>query len=216
MKIKISFLVLATLLLFQFADAQEYVAQKNSIGISGGSLTYFGRYSVDATLASHSSLYAAGFFRRRIYDRTYIRAEGMVGRLRADNREVDGQSSKPQGYFQTEIGEATIRGEYEFVNLYARKFSPYILAGAGVYALNNYESTNGFKLRKEKFGFVVPVGGGVKYKINDRFKLIAEGNIRFFTKNLDNYTGEGVNNPNKFFSAGIGLIYELEPFNSLW
>ncbi|MFT4095388.1 MAG: DUF6089 family protein [Niabella sp.] len=198
------------------SNTKEYIAQKNSIGISGGATTYTGRFSVGTPLAEHSSLYASTFYRRRVYKQFYVRAEGLIGRLRGDNRGVESQSGRPTGEFQTEIGEATVKGEYEFINLYRHKATPYIIAGVGAYGLFNYESTDGAKDRKDKIGFVMPVGGGVKYRLNDRFKLFAEGSVRFFNKNLDNHNQNEENNPNRYFTAGIGLIYELQPFNPLW
>src|SRR5690606_8135004 len=94
------------------------------------------------------------------------------------------------------------------------KVSPFLNVGAGVYTLFNYASSEGNN--NDKAGFAMPVGGGVKYKLNSRLKLLAEGNIRLFNKNLDGRTGENINNPNRYYSFGFGVIYELEPYNVLW
>ncbi|WP_460686700.1 DUF6089 family protein [Niabella aquatica] len=198
------------------AKAQKYTPQKNSLGFNFGALSYSGRFAVDAGLASHSSLYASLVYRRKVWDNLYIRGELFGGRMRGKNTDVASQKVKPNGEFQTEMAEATVRAEYDFIDLYSHKASPFINVGAGAYTLFNYSSSEGPKESKDKTGFAMPVGGGVKYRLNSRVKLLAEGNIRFFTKNLDNRTGENINNPNKYYSFGFGVIYELDPYNILW
>ncbi len=194
----------------------QYISQKNSVGFNFGALSYSGRFAVDAGLASHSSLYASVVYRRNVWDKLYVRAELFGGRMRGNNTHVESQATKPNGEFQTEMAEATVKAEYDFINLYKHKASPFINVGAGAYTLFNYASSEGPKESKDKTGFAMPVGGGVKYKLNNRIKLLAEGNIRLFNKNLDNRTGEYINNPNKYYSFGFGVIYELAPYNALW
>jgi len=198
------------------AFSQDYVSQKSSLGLNFGALSYSGRFAVGAGLASHSSIYTSLVYRRRVWDNLYVRAELFGGRMRGDNRGVESQASKPTGTFQSEIAEATVKAEYDLINLYRHKASPFINVGAGAYTLFNYSSSEGPKESKDKTGFTMPVGGGVKYRLNNRIKLLAEGNIRFFNKNLDNRTGTGINNPNKYYSFGLGVIYELQPQNILW
>ncbi|WP_460764575.1 DUF6089 family protein [Niabella terrae] len=216
MKCKVLFTAALISFLSLGLQAQEFVAQKNSVGIAGGATSYTGHFSVDAPLDLQSSLYASLMYRRRIVKQLYVRAEGMVGRLRADNRGVEEQADNHPGAFQTEIGELSAKLEYEFLDLYKHRVTPYVMAGVGGYGLFNYYSTEGKRDNNDKIGFVMPVGGGVKYNVNNRFKIFAEGSVRFFNKNLDGLTTETGNNPNKYYTAGIGLIYELTPFNPLW
>lgn len=211
-------LILAFMLITasSIAFAQTYIAQKNSLGLGFGALSYSGRFAVDASLASHSSLYASLNYRRKVWDKLYVRGELFGGRMRADNTNVPSQEEKPSGYFQTEMIEVSAKAEYDFIDLSINNITPFVNVGAGVYTLFNYTSSLGPKDSKDRTGFVMPAGLGVKYKINDRFKILAEGNLRFFSKNLDNRTGPGINNPNKYYSFGFGVIYELSPSNQLW
>ena len=194
---------------------QKYTSQKNSVGFNFGALSYSGRFAVGTSLPTYSSLYASFTYRHKVLPQLHIRGEAFGGRMRADNMDVESQTGKPMGWFQTEMAELSVKGEYDVLDLRKNRLSPFIDAGVGAYTLFNYTSSLGDKT-SDKFGFVVPVGAGIKYRINNRIKLLAEGNIRFFNSNLDNRTGENVNNPNKYYSFGFGLIYELTPDNILW
>ncbi|WP_346236358.1 DUF6089 family protein [Niabella insulamsoli] len=216
LKAKILYLFIALTGLASAAQAQEYRAQKNSLGFNFGALSYSGRFAVGASLASHSSLYASFAYRRKVWDKLYVRAEAFGGRMRADNTNVPSQQGKPTGEFQTEMAEISVKGEYDFMDLRRSQFTPFVNVGAGVYTLFNYSSSLGSKQGGDKTGFVMPVGGGVKYKLNNRVKLLAEGSARLFSKNLDNRTGGDISNPNLYYSFGFGVIYELEPLNVLW
>lgn len=196
--------------------AQNYNPQKSSVGFNFGALSYSGRFAVDAPLASHTSLYASLAYRNKVWDNLYVRAEAFGGRLRGDNTNVESQFYKPNGRFQTEMAELTVRAEYDFINMQRHKAAPFVNIGVGAYTLFNYTSTEGMKEGGDKTGFVMPVGGGVKYAISSRIKLVAEGNARLFSKNLDGHTGENINNPNLYYSFGFGVIYELTPSNVLW
>ncbi len=198
------------------ASAQKFNPQKNSVGVNFGALGYSGRFAVDASFASHTSLYASIVYRHKVLDKLFVRTEAFGGRIRADNSNVASQAYKPNGQFQTEMAELTVRGEYDFIDLQSHKITPFVNLGAGAYTLFNYSSTMATKESSDKIGFVMPVGGGVKYKVSSRVKLLAEGNARLFSKNLDGRTGSGINNPNMYYSFGFGVIYELTPSNVLW
>ncbi|MCH5683228.1 hypothetical protein LWM68_02390 [Niabella sp. W65] len=58
-------------------SAQKFNPQKNSIGFNFGALSYSGRFAVDASLASHTSLYASLVYRRKVWDKLYVRAEAF-------------------------------------------------------------------------------------------------------------------------------------------
>ncbi len=195
----------------------KYVLRKSGLGLAGGFTNYRGQLNTNASLKSHTSLYGSAFYRRRIYHKTYLRAEGVIGMLRADNRSFDSYEYEITGAFRTQLFEATIKGEYEFLDMSKLSATPYLLAGAGAYILFNYQSTMGSKETKDKIGLVIPVGGGIKYKINNRLKVFAEGNFRLLTKNLDHLKGHLINNnPNTYFTVGAGLIYEMKMVNEFW
>lgn len=215
---KIKSLIVFTILftISQWAFGQQYVSQVNSIGLSAGALAYSGRFSVGSSLGSHTSWYASAFYRRRVLNKTFVRVELLGGQMKADNRDVQSQAGKSTGMFQTGIVELTVKGEYDLLDLDMNRVTPFVVAGAGAYFLPAYSTTAPEKPESEKLGFVVPVGAGLKFKATDRIKIFAEGSYRFFTKNLDGHVGANLNNPNKYYSVGVGVIYELSPFNSLW
>lgn len=213
---KTFFLFSILIVISQLMYAQEYLAQKSSLGLNLGALSYSGRFSVEAPLTTHTSFYASIAYRRKVWDKLYVRAEVFGGRLQGDNTEVKSQAGRPRGSFQTELAELSVKAEYDFIDLNKHRLSPFVNVGAGAYTLFNYSSYAGPKESKDKTGFVMPIGGGVKYKLNDRIKLLAEGNARLFSKNLDNRTGPNINNPNMYYSFGFGVIYELKPFSTLW
>lgn len=210
------FLVSAVIAGSLSVSAQKFNPQKSSIGFNFGALGYSGRFAVDASLASHTSLYASFVYRHKVLDKLFVRAEAFGGRMRGDNTDVPSQASKPNGQFQTEMAELTVRAEYDIIDQRRHKATPFVNVGAGAYTLFNYSSTEGPKSGSDRTGFVMPVGGGVKYKLNNRVKLLAEGNARLFSKNLDGRTGQGISNPNLYYSFGFGVIYELTPSNVLW
>ncbi len=195
----------------------QYAAQRNSVGLNAGGLSYSGRFSVDAPIGTFTSVYGSFTYRQRLIDKLYVRAEVMGGQLKGNNKEVESQyQSVRQGEFQTGIGEVSVKAEYDFIDLKTYKVSPFINIGAGGYMLFGYSSSEGEKESSDLAGFVMPVGVGIKYRLNNRIKLLAESGIRFFSNNLDGYTGPNVNNPNKYYNVGIGFIYELERVNALW
>lgn len=211
-------LLLALITMSNTLNAQKrYVMLKNGIGAGGGFTNYWGSLNTDASLKSHTSLYASAFYRRRLAHQFYARVEGLIGMLRADNRSPDAQEGEITGAFLTQILEASLKGEYEFIDLSNNTITPYITGGVGGYVLYNYRSTMGAIKKEDKIGVVLPVGGGIKYKLNSRFKIFAEGNFRFFAKNLDNLKGKiFVNKSNYYFTIGAGLIYEMRSVNEFW
>ena len=45
-------------------------------------------------------------------------AEPLATDVRGNNTHVKSQATKPTGEFQTEMAEATVKAEYDFINLY--------------------------------------------------------------------------------------------------
>ena len=200
------------------ARSQEYIGQKSFVGFSLGSLSYAGIYSKNTSILSHTSMSFAGFYSRKFIlpQQLYVRGELMAGEIAGDN--TNGvESTVPEiGSFRGYIAEASIKAEYEIISSYASRIAPYIIAGGGAYYLFDYEPKQGEeKTIDESWGFVLPAGAGIKYRVTDRIRLFAEGNYRFFPKNLDNYPGT-VSNPNNYYSVSLGASFSLQKFNRLW
>ncbi|MCF3111848.1 outer membrane beta-barrel protein [Niabella sp. CC-SYL272] len=195
---------------------KDYIAQKSHVGITAGGLGYSGRYAVKTPLGTHTSYAVSAFYDHSMIlpSQLFVRGELLFGALRGNN--LDEDVSGPKGKFNANILEATVKAEYDILNDAVTRWSPYVLAGAGAYGLFNYASTNGFKERSDKLGFILPVGGGVKYRVSNRGRIFLEGNVRFLSKNLDNHNPDGSNNPNKYYSLGLGFSYSLQKSNQLW
>lgn len=223
MKLKFFVLLSVFLVVTGVANAQseaspkkDYVARESNIGITAGALGYAGRYSVKAPLGSHTSFNVSAFYDHNvgIPSKLFLRGEAMFGQLKGDNKEVNTDLAK--GDFKTNILEGTIKGQYNFMDDNITNWSPYVILGVGAYGMFNYESSREMKAKKDKMGFILPAGVGVKYKVSDRGRIFLEGNARFFAKNLDGHRGDGVNNPNKYYSLNLGFAYSLKRKNQLW
>ena len=108
--------------------------------------------------------------------------------------------------FESKITEFSLVGEYSIFNIYNIKWTPYVFAGLAVYHFNPYAvdstgnkvflkplSTEGQGLaaypESKPYSLTqiaVPFGGGIKYAINDNFRIGLEVGIRkLFTDYLD-------------------------------
>ncbi|MGJ7033903.1 outer membrane protein [Niabella hirudinis] len=195
---------------------KDYVAHKSNMGITAGALGYSGRYAVKTPLGTHTSYGVSAFYDHSMIlpSQLFVRGELLFGELKGNNQEEE--VSGPLGGFKTNVLEATVKAQYDILNDAVTRWSPYILAGAGAYGLFNYSSTKGVKDRSDKIAFILPVGGGVKYQVSNRGRIFLEGSVRFLTKNLDNHNPDGTNNPNKYYSLGLGFSYSLQKNNQLW
>lgn len=106
--------------------------------------------------------------------------------------------------FETTILEFSAIGEYNLLNLNESRYTPYAFAGLAVYKFNPYDyDNNGQKtflkpLSTEGQGLAgypkpynltqlaIPVGGGIKFAINDNLRVGIELGLRYlFTDYLD-------------------------------
>lgn len=121
--------------------------------------------------------------------------------------------------FQTSVSEFSLVGEFNTLDLSYKKWSPFVFAGIAVFHFDPYT----FDLRGNKVflrplstegqGFVnypnkpysltqfaIPFGGGIKYKISDRFGAALEVGLRkLFTDYLDDVSGNYAD-PNEIFA----------------
>jgi Domain of unknown function (DUF6089) len=108
--------------------------------------------------------------------------------------------------FETDIFEFTAVGEYHLLNLNESNYSPYVFAGLAMFKFNPYTYDDGGQkqflrpLSTEGQGitgyadripysltqFAIPFGGGVKFVVNDDFRIGVEVGLRkLFTDYLD-------------------------------
>jgi hypothetical protein len=107
--------------------------------------------------------------------------------------------------FRTNLSEVHAGLEYNFFDLEQRRFTPYIFIGAGIYQYNPYTYDNGEKVYLQPMGtegqgltqyperkfyrlqqYCIPIGYGVKYKINCMLAVSVEFSQRkLFTDYFD-------------------------------
>lgn len=199
--------------------SQDYNAHKSDVGISAGTLTYMGKYSDDAKFLDHSSMGVSVFYSHKIVlpKKLFLRGQLMLGELAADNTK-DLQSSNPyKGSFRCYNIEGSAKLVYEILDNNKFKLTPFVMAGGGAYYLFDYEAKQGDpKSSKDLWGVVVPLGGGIKYRITNQLRVFVEGDYRLFPKNIDNFPYPDVENNNRYYTLSLGVSYTLQKINNLW
>jgi len=115
--------------------------------------------------------------------------------------------------FQTQIFEWNVIGEYNFIDLTKRRFTPYVMAGLAVYHFNPYAyDTAGNKIYLQPLStegeglpqypdekpysltqLAIPMGAGVKLRISDNVVIAYEVGFRkLFTDYLDDVSNKYV------------------------
>ncbi|HTS45425.1 MAG TPA: DUF6089 family protein [Puia sp.] len=115
--------------------------------------------------------------------------------------------------FQTQIFEWNVIGEYNFIDLTKRRFTPYVMAGLAVYHFNPYAyDTAGNKIYLQPLStegeglpqypdekpysltqLAIPMGAGVKLRISDNVVISYEVGFRkLFTDYLDDVSNKYV------------------------
>lgn len=216
---KKSILLLLAFIAFSKSYAQDFIAHKSDVGISVGSLSYSGIYSSDGKFLDHTSMGVSVMYSHKIIlpQQLFLRGEIMLGELAANNTDDKLSSNPNKGEFRCYNLEGSVKLVYEILNNEKFKLSPYVMAGGGVYYLFDYEAKQGEpKSSKDYMGFVLPAGGGIKYRITPRLRAFAEGNMRFFAKNLDNFPNKDIENENRYYTLALGVSYTLQNIRSLW
>jgi hypothetical protein len=126
--------------------------------------------------------------------------------------------------FETQINELSVVGEYHLLNLNTNRFSPYVFAGLAVFKYDPYAyDRNGQKvylkpLSTEGQGLsvypdrkpyqliqpAIPFGGGVKWVINDTWRISAEFGLRkLLTEYLDDVSTNYVDEDDLLQAKGL-------------
>jgi hypothetical protein len=206
---------------------------KYEVGLSGGVFVYqgdltpekLGAYkTVKPQLALH--LY------RKISTSFSIRLNINRGKLYSNEALYAKPEWRQQRNFNftTPVTELSVQGVWNFLENKSPRFSPYAFAGAGFAFLNikrdwsNFnaayfgdgaEVTGGLAIdaakKMPRIIPVVPVGGGVRYYLNNRFSFLGETSYRLnFTDYLDGFSMAA--NPKKndhYFSHSVGVMYSF-------
>lgn len=207
-------------------QAQSTTRERLWLEIGGGVMQYGGSMSDVQTKA------AVGVgLQYEITDQLHLQLSFTASEAGGSDSSLNNQAnngndlSSQRYYFRTNINEFSLTPTYDFFNLNAgRRFTPYILAGVGLYNFKpyqvvKYENERG-ALRKENramkqvesfsnWQVAVPLGVGIKYAFSSNFRLKLEGKYRLlFNPYLDNYMTDQKND--HYYSVTLGLAFRLQ------
>lgn len=207
-------------------------AQKNDLGVWLGGANYFGDINTGTNFRFVNP--AGGFFYRRNFDdRIAARINLNAGRVWADDAYANNyyQQSRNLG-FASNIYEASAQFEFNFLPYSSNagssmsskhRFSPYVMAGFGVFHFNPFVKYNDEKVILQPVGTegqgfpqypeLAPykrtstawlMGGGFKYRIGRLTGITFEGGVRkTSTDYLDDVSG--------VYADPVVLLYEGGP-----
>jgi hypothetical protein len=183
------------------------VGQRLHVGIFGGLAAYNGDLAekIFPKKVTNGAVGITGNY--ELTDQIMIRAGityAIVGG--ADRFSPDSELVRRNLSFETRLFEFSAMGEYYVMNLYDRRYSPYIFAGFAVYHYNPYAYTGNKQkvflkpLSTEGQGvtgysdrrpysltqLAIPFGGGIKFAITENLRVGAEVGLRkLFTDYFD-------------------------------
>ena len=180
-------------------------AQRVFVGVTGGLANYNGDL-LDKLYPEKITNGSIGLtVHYELQDRILIRGSYTFARVNGS----DSYSEKPYLQernlrFESAISEFSFVAEYYFFNLYEKRFSPYVFAGLALFHFDPYthDSTGkkfflkplstegqGIYANKKPYSLwqpAIPFGGGLKFAINDNFRVGIELGLRkLFTDYLD-------------------------------
>ncbi len=195
------------LLLLLIVFSSTSFAQRFHVGVFGGAAAYLGDLT-DKIFPKKVTNGAVGVtVNYEVTDFLMVRAGltySVVGGADRYSKKTDMRLRNLS--FETNILEFSAVGEYHLLNLNESNYSPYVFAGLAVYKFNPYAYDDGGQkqylrpLSTEGQGingyadripytltqFAIPFGGGVKFVVNDDFRIGVEVGLRkLFTDYLD-------------------------------
>ena len=214
---------------FLFLVITSSHAQQLHVGVLGGLAAYNG----DLTEKIYPKKVTNGAIgitaNYELTDQIFIRGGftyAVVGG--ADRFSDDPELIKRNLSFETKVNEFSLMGEYYLFNLYERRLSPYGFLGLALFKFNPYaydaaknqiflhplntegQGLPGYNVKPYKLTQVaIPFGGGVKYVINDDFRVGLEFGMRkLFTDYFDDVSGNYADE-NDLFNANGQLAVDF-------
>lgn len=200
---KITVLLLSTIM----SQTHLCVAQTTYISLSTGMANYQGDLQQKQLTLAQAGNYIGLQVHKAYNGNISIRGGISRGTIQASDANSTKAGNKARNLsFKNTVYELHIVGEYHFLNIEERRFSPYIFAGLAAYHHNPYAvdsknqiiylqplSTEGQGLLdytdRKKYSLnniSIPVGGGIKYNLTQRIRIGAElGFRKSFTDYLD-------------------------------
>ena len=195
------------LLLLLIVFSSTSFAQRVHVGVFGGAAAYLGDLT-DKIFPKKVTNGAVGVtVNYEVTDFLMVRAGltySVVGGADRYSKKTDMRLRNLS--FETNIFEFSAVGEYHLLNLNESNYSPYVFAGLAIYKFNPYayddggqkqylrplstegQGINGYadRIPYSLTQFAIPFGGGVKFAVNDDFRIGVEVGLRkLFTDYLD-------------------------------
>jgi hypothetical protein len=223
--------------------AQESVVQEGEFGIGIGAGHYFGDLNTRARL-NRAKMAGTIFFRKNLGNYIAVRVGasfaqlGYSDRYNTHNKYMFNRNLS----FNTKVWELTLQGDFNFFRFMPGEpqysFTPYITFGAGVFNYDPYAYLRDEKIflrplntegqgstlypdRKpyKSMALCLPIGGGIKYALNDRINIGLEvlhriTNTDYIDDVSTTYVESSLFPPNPDGSTSKGLLlsdrsYEL-------
>lgn len=191
---------------------KDLFAQRYEFGLGGYTTSYMGDLNTNNLF--YYTNFAGGVFAKYNLTSTW-NFKLSYNYLALSASDSDFKNSKQQTRnlsFNNDLSELSLVSEFNFFNLYtksrakSRRYTPYLLAGLGVIHHNPYvyyghekiflqdlfleTNQQGEPINYSNFALVIPLGLGVKYKINENWKIAAEINYRIVCSDyIDNVNG---------------------------
>ncbi|POY38322.1 hypothetical protein C3K47_02685 [Solitalea longa] len=204
--------IVAGLTVFVIIIAFNASAQKYELGLFAGTSGYKGDLSQFNYLRFTDPAFGL-VFRTNFNPRNALKVSLTHGKVQANDATsgIPDQESRNLR-FQSVINELSIQYEFNFFSLNPfiedERFSPYLSAGISVFNFDP-KAENGQRLqplgtegqglagnsdRYKLTDIAIPLGFGLKYRMNDRWNLFSELGYRFtFTDYIDDVSGYYVN-----------------------
>jgi hypothetical protein len=213
-------------LLFSFSAS----AQRLHVGIFGGLAAYNGELAEKPfpKKVTNGSIGITASY--EVTEKLLVRAGYTYAILGGADRYSDKPASIARNLaFETKLSEFSLVAEYNIYSLYERKFTPYLMAGLAAFHFNPYAfngttekiflkplSTEGQGLAgypdRKPYSLIqaaIPIGGGLKFAINERINIALEAGVRFtLTDYLDDVSMSYID-PNDLLAARGQLAVDM-------
>jgi hypothetical protein len=197
-KLLLTIFISGMLISLNQVQAQESIVQEGEFGIGVGAGHYFGDLNTRAKL-NRPKAAATLFFRKNLGNYIAVRIGasfaqlGYSDRYNTHNKVMFNRNLS----FNSKVWELTLQGDFNFFRFMPGEpqynFTPYITFGAGVFNYDPYAYLRGEKIflrqlntegqgstlypDRKPYGSMaicLPIGGGIKYALNDRINIAFE------------------------------------------
>ncbi|PGH41200.1 MAG: hypothetical protein CRN43_00655 [Candidatus Nephrothrix sp. EaCA] len=167
-----------TLFVFVNGGAMAQVSYMSEVGVCLGGFNYTGDISPHYRLVNHR-LGGGLIYRSTISRVISFRSSLSFGAVSAKEDPADAAAKIRNANFSRNIYEAAVGFEYHFLDwradIHRLRFTPYVHAGLGVFALNN---TVAKPTEYSNVQLSIPFGVGMKYVLSPRYYIAWEFGFR--------------------------------------